>query len=1162
MGNSNGAIPTDYQVESSDRITVYNCSFKRLDPDSEYKFSRFETKNGTKENIFYKFSIRFEFSVNMNSEILKGVFTRDPLFDSVFIDQPFPLKQSSDLKTGLLEEIGVYAPRGSTIYEHKFTIMVPQEISERRVCGFILDEDNVVLAKARGVVATEQEFHLSSEIEFRTPNERMSRTRHIFRMSKIEKHRQLKNVVAGMTDVLVAVSSLKKAKIEFIEASDGIKLAYRCYSPKENPKALLIIIAGNSHFHDIIASNCSKSGVLTYILEIRGYGYSGGERGYSPSKEHIWLDIKTFIKFLRINMARIPLLLGGHYDQAGLILNYSSWSGREKVDGYVFISPNFGPNAPDSINQEALARLKEGQPRPMSGGSRSAEFTSDSLHTNSSSKTSKLRRRFASSDSTLGSFTSALFGWGDWEHSYSEFEHEVNPMLVDLASSNVAKAVQAISPKRQFENIDGPFGLWVGENEELLVPEKLINYPKRANVPACITVVPGLTHMGMLMHVSEYIADWILTLDTVQLNHMAEGNMDVHYNAQFKSEDYVHPILADISLVLKSYVDLELYKVKSSYLLANDGNQVRYKIFSSSYKPLANVILLQTDVKVLLGYILSKKCNVSVFSMDIRGVDSSALCASKETILSDVKLMVRHLKFNNPEMPLLLGGHGYGASAAINYSQWKNREPVNGYLFISPVIDMSSTSLVDQSLVRSDNMRDLFSVESGRSWYTLGKKVQYSFDFWSAFKKKKTAHVHSVLSPIWEGVSIREVNRIFKSIERPFGLWVGDHDEMIHAKKLIKLVNTFSSNIPMKEVSLVPNATHIGNIITSSAYIAPFIANFCKVVAPSLSFKLRDPSLDDFEKIQFIGKGSFGKVYLVRHRISGKYFAMKVLSKADIVKANEVRHVIMERNILRQLNSSFVVSFVGSFQDKKHLYIIMEYVIGGELFTQMTLKKKFSPDTARFYAAEIVLFFEDIHSRKIIFRDLKPENILIDAMGHIKLTDFGFAKYLKKGKIRTFCGTPQYIAPEMIVNAEKGIHTGGYGLSVDYYALGILIYEMLMGQTPFFDRHVRSIYRKILYGNIEFPWGLDPVVKDLIKGLLNRKVEKRLGCGPGGIEEIKRHRWFKGVDWEQLRKKEIAAPFVPKFSHAGDTSNFITWAKDTPSLDEEFEDFGQLFHRF
>jgi serine/threonine protein kinase len=322
---------------------------------------------------------------------------------------------------------------------------------------------------------------------------------------------------------------------------------------------------------------------------------------------------------------------------------------------------------------------------------------------------------------------------------------------------------------------------------------------------------------------------------------------------------------------------------------------------------------------------------------------------------------------------------------------------------------------------------------------------------------------------------------------------------------------------------------------------------------------MRNLKLKDFEKLEFIGRGSFGRVYLVRHIRSDKFFAMKVLRKADIYKANETRHVLNERNILRDLNSSFVVSFVGSFQDETCLYLVMEYIIGGELFTQLTLKKRFPNDQARFYAAETLLFFEDIHSQNIVYRDLKPENILIDAMGHLKIVDFGFAKNLNK-RTRTFCGTPQYMAPEVILSADTADkEQRGYNHMVDYYSLGVLIYEMLVGYTPFQDLNVSAIYRRVLYGHVEFPWGIDACAKDLIKALLTRDPMKRLGANC--IDDIKNHKWFKGIDWDQLRRREVNAPFVPKFSHAGDTCNYIAWGLDKEDTEEAF-DFGDVFCDF
>jgi protein kinase X len=160
------------------------------------------------------------------------------------------------------------------------------------------------------------------------------------------------------------------------------------------------------------------------------------------------------------------------------------------------------------------------------------------------------------------------------------------------------------------------------------------------------------------------------------------------------------------------------------------------------------------------------------------------------------------------------------------------------------------------------------------------------------------------------------------------------------------------------------------------------------------------------------------------------------------------------------------------------------------------------------------------------------------------------------------------IAPEVIINAELGRDGEGYGMSVDYYSLGVLIYEMLVGQTPFHDNNARAIYRRVLYGNVEYPWSMDTAAKDLIKRLLCRNISKRLGCTDAfpphlGFEEIKRHRWFKDVDWDQLRRKEVSPPFVPKFSHAGDTSNFIPWGRDKKSADHDNSvSYGDAFHNF
>ncbi|KAI9352287.1 kinase-like domain-containing protein [Zopfochytrium polystomum] len=288
--------------------------------------------------------------------------------------------------------------------------------------------------------------------------------------------------------------------------------------------------------------------------------------------------------------------------------------------------------------------------------------------------------------------------------------------------------------------------------------------------------------------------------------------------------------------------------------------------------------------------------------------------------------------------------------------------------------------------------------------------------------------------------------------------------------------------------------------------------------------------LRDFEIFKTLGTGSFGRVHLVRLKATSKFYAMKVLRKSEVVKLKQVEHTVNEKCILDRLDFPFLVGMLGSFQDDGNLYIVLEYIQGGELFSYLRRSGRFPNHVARFYAAEVVLAFEYLHSRDIIYRDLKPENLLLDAEGHIKITDFGFAKVVPD-QTWTLCGTPDYLAPEII-------QSKGYGKAVDWWSLGILIYEMLAGHPPFFDDDPFKLYEKILICRLRFPAHFDPNAKDLVKRLLTPDLSKRYGNLKAGPEDIKRHRWFQGIDWDALRALEVPAPYLPRIGHPGDTSNF------------------------
>jgi len=326
-------------------------------------------------------------------------------------------------------------------------------------------------------------------------------------------------------------------------------------------------------------------------------------------------------------------------------------------------------------------------------------------------------------------------------------------------------------------------------------------------------------------------------------------------------------------------------------------------------------------------------------------------------------------------------------------------------------------------------------------------------------------------------------------------------------------------------------------------------------VLPPSTVEKKKFKLDDFVIMQTLGTGSFGRVHLVKHKETGKYYAMKVLVKRQIIESKQVEHTINEKKILETLDHPYMVNLVGSFKDNRNLYIVLEYVCGGELFSYLRQCKRLPNHVARFYAAEVVLAFEHLHSKDIIYRDLKPENLLIDKSGNIKITDFGFAKYVPD-VTWTLCGTPDYLAPEII-------QSKGYGKAVDWYALGVLIYEMLAGFPPFYDEDQMRLYERILEGRLRWPSYFDPAAKDLIKRLLSPDLTKRYGNLKSGVADIKKHKWFSEIDWKKLAEVKVKAPYIPPFTSEGDASNFDSYPEDhdpygLPGPDlytEEFKNF-------
>ncbi|OCF74469.1 AGC/PKA protein kinase [Kwoniella mangroviensis CBS 8886] len=291
-------------------------------------------------------------------------------------------------------------------------------------------------------------------------------------------------------------------------------------------------------------------------------------------------------------------------------------------------------------------------------------------------------------------------------------------------------------------------------------------------------------------------------------------------------------------------------------------------------------------------------------------------------------------------------------------------------------------------------------------------------------------------------------------------------------------------------------------------------------------------ALSDFYIERTLGTGSFGRVHLVRSKHNGRFYAVKVLNKEKVIKMKQVEHTNSEREMLVRVRHPFLVNLWGTFQDVNNLYMVMDFVAGGELFSLLRKSQRFPNSVAKFYAAEVALALDYLHSLDIIYRDLKPENLLLGADGHVKVTDFGFAKHVPD-ITWTLCGTPDYLAPEVV-------QSKGYNKSVDWYALGVLIFEMLAGYPPFFteDGNPMKLYEKIIAGKVRYPSYFDPLAKELLKNLLVGDLTKRYGNLRAGSSDIFAHGWFAEVDWDKLYRREIPAPYVPKIEGEGDASQF------------------------
>ena len=281
-------------------------------------------------------------------------------------------------------------------------------------------------------------------------------------------------------------------------------------------------------------------------------------------------------------------------------------------------------------------------------------------------------------------------------------------------------------------------------------------------------------------------------------------------------------------------------------------------------------------------------------------------------------------------------------------------------------------------------------------------------------------------------------------------------------------------------------------------------------------------SFRDFEFLRIIGTGAFGKVFLARYLGTESYYAIKRMDKLLLREKRQLDNIYNESKILQEVCCCpFIVNFLHMIETEQYVFLVMEYVKGGELFYYIRKYHSFSDYGVVFFAAEILVALKHMHSKNILYRDLKPENVLISESGHVKLADFGFATQLNEN-VYTICGTPEYMAPEKLLG-------NGDAKVTDYWSLGCLIYEMLCGEPPFYAPVTDQIYNRVLHDPLRVPKGVSPVARDLLEKLLAKEQEARLGIN--GCQEIMDHPFFHDVDWKRVERQEMRPPIIPDLYH-------------------------------
>lgn len=689
---------------------------------------------------------------------------------------------------------------------------------------------------------------------------------------------------------------------------------------------------------------------------------------------------------------------------------------------------------------------------------------------------------------------------------------ECNPMIVEAISATTMQACLIAEPTRSLRTCGVPYAALYGSADEIFhVPRLAALVPLDDPHTQRLLVLDGATHFSLLHDARMHTA--LAAFIRAQL-------------ADTPGSPAAPPPPPPPAGPPSSFRFLDRSGAPSTRLICQfaGSRTASLEIVCSQPSMDAGILYLLPDPAAAAAGIesFSQQFPFAVFKLVPGGLPPSGTPhgpLDAPAVYEDIARVARLLRCNRPGMPIFLAGAGHGASLALNFAAWAQDSPVTGYILLAPIPDpgVPGNQPAGPPALRRPGLLD-----SVRALFARGR----------ASTAPRAGAWEDRLAP---ALLVGSLPAAVERVAAPFLLLLPEHDELTDAGRICAQLQRHARP-PFQRIEQAPGTTR-GDLCTRSLpaigrwvlQAAATSASLAQAVLPA------GLAIGAFEPVALIGRGSYGHVWLAQHRASGRHLAVKIQEKARNALPGLVRQAVRELAVLRHVQMPFAPHFLAAFQDPARLYLVMEFVVGGELLRRIQDAGKMANDEARFYAAEIVAALDHLHGHRIAYRDLKPENVLLDLLGHVRLIDFGYARPVAAdGRCGSFCGSPYYLAPELL---RHGVYDGR---RADIWSLGALIYEMLAGRPPFLGKSARSVYARILLEEPAYPAGLEDDALDLLRAMLCKDPAARIDS----IAAVKRHRWFKNLDWELVAARRLVPPHQPAYCGDNDTSNYMQFQFD------------------